>query len=153
MFLRGRGGGLFFNSLRFWTNISILLVRWRALEVEWEVPRVGKTSYHSMCPLNRAEKISAASEVEISSEMRSWCTGDRIAENSASIVSQSMVEESVNSSQKSSQVARGDSALPSWNKLVKALTFYQSAPRLGVTPLPLALGRGSTQRPHPELMP
>ena len=102
--------GRSFSTLRFRTNLSILLVRWRTLQVEWEVPGVCKTLYRSKCALNRAKKISAASEVEISSEARCYWTGDRIANNSASMISQSMVE-SVNSP----QVARGDSALPSRN--------------------------------------
>jgi len=68
MFLREE----FFNSLSFWTVLSILLVRWMTLEVEREVSEVGMTSYRSRCALNRDEKIYAASAVEVSSEARRW---------------------------------------------------------------------------------
>ena len=51
-----------FNSLRLWANFSILLVRLRTLEVE--APGVNRSN----CALNRAEKIIAASEVEILSK-------------------------------------------------------------------------------------
>jgi len=68
MFLREE----FFNSLSFWTVLSILLVRWMTLEVEREVSEVGMTSYCSRCALNRDEKISAAYAVEVSSEARHW---------------------------------------------------------------------------------